>query len=95
MATFWEIAAHSVGLMILLYFDYVFVILVISRFCFKGWIWVLIASVLDLCIRFTSQINKQNHSIMLLKCMHGVIKYFILMGLSEDQNCRFSFQYHS
>ena len=34
----WPIAAHSV------------VILVISRFVFKGWIWVLIASVPDLCI---------------------------------------------
>ena len=28
------------------------VILVISRFGFEGWIWVLIASVPDLCIRF-------------------------------------------
>ena len=27
-------------------------ILVISRFGFEGWIWVLIASVPDLCIRF-------------------------------------------
>ena len=30
-----------------------FVILVISRFGFEGWIWVLIASVPDLCILFT------------------------------------------
>ena len=28
-------------------------ILFISRFGFEGWIWVLIASVLDLCIRLT------------------------------------------
>ena len=34
----------------LLYFDY---ILVIFRFGFEGWIWVLIASVPDLCIRLT------------------------------------------
>ena len=36
MATFWEIAAHSVDYMFSLYFD--FVILVISRFSFEGWI---------------------------------------------------------
>ena len=30
-----------------------FIILVISRFGFEGWIWVLIASVPDLCILFT------------------------------------------
>ena len=30
-------------------------ILVISRFGFEGWIWVLIASVPDLCIFFLSQ----------------------------------------
>ena len=30
-----------------------FVSLVISRFGFEGWIWVLIASVPDLCILFT------------------------------------------
>ena len=29
------------------------VILVISRFGFEGWIWVLIASVPDMCIRFS------------------------------------------
>ena len=29
------------------------VILVISRFAFEGWIWILIASVPDLCIHFT------------------------------------------
>ena len=30
-----------------------FVILVISRFGFEGWIWVLLSSVSDLCILFT------------------------------------------
>ena len=50
MATFWEIAAHSVDHMLSLYLS---VILVISRFGFKGWIWVLIASVPDNCILFT------------------------------------------
>ena len=35
-----------------LYFAY-FVILVISRFGFEGWVWVLIASVPGLCILFT------------------------------------------
>ena len=29
------------------------IFLVISRFGFEGWIWVLIAEVPDLCIRFT------------------------------------------
>ena len=36
MATFWEIAAHSVDHMFSLYFG------------FEGWIWVLIASVPDI-----------------------------------------------
>ena len=31
----------------------IFVILVISRFGFEGWIWVLIVSVSGLCIRLT------------------------------------------
>ena len=38
-------------------FDHMFsflTILVISRFGFEGWIWVLIASVPDLCISFVS-----------------------------------------
>ena len=52
MATFWEIANHSIDHMFSLYFDY-YVILVISRFGFEGWIAVLIASVHDLCILFT------------------------------------------
>ena len=51
MATFWEIAAHSFDHMFSMYFDCV--ILVISRFCFEGWIWVQIASVPDRCILFT------------------------------------------
>ena len=41
MATFWEIAAHSVDRMFSLYFG------------FEGWIGVLIASVPDFCILFT------------------------------------------
>ena len=52
MATFWEIYAHSVDHMFSLYFDY-FIILVISRFGFEGWIWVQIASVLGFCILLT------------------------------------------
>ena len=47
MATFWEIAAHSVDRV----FSYV--ILVNSRFGFEDWIWVLVASVPDHCILFT------------------------------------------
>ena len=35
-----------------------FVILVISRFGFEGWIWVLVASVPDLCILLTFHIFK-------------------------------------
>ena len=46
---FWEIAAHSVDHMFSLYCE---LVLVISRFGFEGWIWVLIASVPDLCIHF-------------------------------------------
>ena len=51
MATFWEIAAHSVDQCSL--FIFTIVILVISRFGFEGWIRVLIASVPDICILFT------------------------------------------
>ena len=51
MATFWEIAAHSVDHYVL------FVILVISQFGFEGWIWVLIALGPDLCILFTSSLS--------------------------------------
>ena len=51
MATFWEIAAHSVDHMFSLYFDYLY-LLVISRFGFEGWRWVLIASVQDLIIAY-------------------------------------------
>ena len=45
-------AAHSIDHMFHLCFDYV--ILVLSHFDFEGLIWVLIASVPDLCIRFAS-----------------------------------------
>ena len=53
MATFWKIAAHSVDHV----FSFVFgliVILVISHFGFEGCIWVLIASIPDLCMLHTS-----------------------------------------
>ena len=49
---FWEKAAHSVDHMVSLYFDYLCNMLVISRFGFGGWIWVLIALVPNLCILF-------------------------------------------
>ena len=39
---------YSADHMFSLYFD--FLILVISHFCFEGWIWVPIASVPDLCM---------------------------------------------
>ena len=31
-------------------------VLVVSRFGFGGWVWVLVASVPDFCIRFTVQV---------------------------------------
>ena len=37
-----------------------FVILVISHFGFKGWIWVQVTSVPDLCIRFTIKIEEMD-----------------------------------
>ena len=52
MATFSVKAAHSVDHLFSLYFE-LFVILVISRFGFEGWIWILMPSVPDLCILFT------------------------------------------
>ena len=57
MANFWEKAAHSVDHMfsgILTSCNITICILVISRFGFEGWSLVLIASVPDLCILFTS-----------------------------------------
>ena len=39
----------SLGLPYVVFVFRLFVILVISRFGFEGWIWVLIASVPDLC----------------------------------------------
>ena len=53
MATFWEIAAHSVDHNYVLFVFLLFVILVISSFGFEGWIWVLLASVPDTSILFT------------------------------------------
>ena len=49
---FGKIGAHSVDNMFFVFL--LFVILVISRFGFEGWILVLIASVPDLCMLFTS-----------------------------------------
>ena len=43
----------SLGWLYVLFVVWLIVISVISRFDFKGWIWVLIASVPDLCIHFT------------------------------------------
>ena len=43
----------SLGWPYVLFVFWLFVILVMTRFGFEGWIWVLIASVIDLCIRFT------------------------------------------
>ena len=55
---FWERDSHSVDHMLSVFI--VFVILVISCFSFEGWIWVLIASVPDLCMLFTSIIESFN-----------------------------------
>ena len=52
MATFWEIAAHSVDhYMFSLYFAYLY--FSYFPFGFEGWNWVMIATVPDLCILFT------------------------------------------
>ena len=50
MATFVERAAHSIDHVFSLYFYYLFVVLVTSRFCFEGGILVLIAPILGRCI---------------------------------------------
>ena len=57
MATFWEIAAHSVYHMFL--FIYIcIVILVISHFSFEGRTLVLIASVPGHCLPFTFYVSQ-------------------------------------
>ena len=53
MAILWEKAAHSVDHIFSLFLTILRIILVISRFGFVGWIWVLIASVSGLCLVFT------------------------------------------
>ena len=60
MATFWEIAAHSVDHNYVLFVFLLFVNLVISCFGFEDWIWVLNASVPDTCILFTFKENAKN-----------------------------------
>ena len=66
MATFWEIAAHSMTICSLCILT--FVILVISRFGIEGWISVLIASVPDLCILLT---------FMSLLCKYDMVKVIL------------------
>ena len=56
MASIWEIAAHSVDHMFFLYFDYLHFKL-FPVFGFEGRIWVLIASVPDLCILFSTTVG--------------------------------------
>ena len=53
MATFWERAAHLVYHVFSLYYDRLFVILLISNFGFESGTLVLIASVPDHCLPFT------------------------------------------
>ena len=65
MATFWEIAVPRLTICSLLYFD--FFNISMSRFGFEGWIFVLIASVPDLCILFTIQIYEKYCKIHSLK----------------------------
>ena len=52
MATFWEIAAHSVDICSLCIMT-ICNIVVISHLGFEGWSWVLFATVSDFCILFT------------------------------------------
>ena len=60
-----QIAAHSVGRVFSFVF-WLFVVLVVSRFGFGGWVWVLIASVPDRCTRLTQtpkrEITKNTNS---------------------------------
>ena len=63
LVRFWLLSGHLLGNSCSLDIPYVFfvfwlfVILVISRFGFEGLFWVLIASVLDLCILLTFTIS--------------------------------------
>ena len=43
----------SLGWPCVLFVFWLFVILLISRFGFKGWVWIQVASVPDLCVLFT------------------------------------------
>ena len=65
VATFWEIAAHYVNHMFSFVFR-LFVILVIFRFGFEGWIWVLIALDPDFCILLTFCIDYDSQMIHVL-----------------------------
>ena len=45
----------------------------ISRFGFEGWIWILIATVPDLCILFTFEMSLcLQHAVVKAQCIHCV-----------------------
>ena len=83
------LSGHLLGNSCLLDWPYVlfvfflFVISIISRFGFGGWIWVLIASVPDLCILFTFIIYTNFEEPQLLM-LHVKFQHHMTSGSGED-----------
>ena len=77
MATFWERVAHSVRCMLSVIC--LFVILVVYRFGFEGWIWVLISPVPGHYSHFTFTLmasrDAMYRDIKLVKQRHHVTRY--------------------
>ena len=76
MATFWEIAAHSVD-HVFSFVVWLFVMLVVSNSGFVGWVWVLVALVPDLCVLLTF---KKRTSVAFLKYLSIVLAYKSLIN---------------
>ena len=101
MATFWEIAIHSVdNNMIVMFVFWLYVFLVISLFGFKGRVCVLIASVPDLCILFTFRIYTNIHchlytrtslsprrQLFITDCSKAVIQVWFSVACFWCQSC--------
>ena len=100
MAILWEKAAHSVDHIFSLFLTILRIILVISRFGFVGWIWVLIASVSGLCIVFTFFCRMRNPENspdgLSLFCVEPVfVRHFIIILLCVFCSGIIAFMQHS
>ena len=60
--------------------------LVISRLGFEGWVWVLVASILDICILFTFRISALMRTLKsLMDCADTVLAGIALQSRIADE----------